>query len=133
MDRRVILKKKWYWFYELRFVELNSRRAIVRELKERVRDFATCGVCVPRETASNEKRSRSIFETNAFFSFLFPLPSLDFILMTRSIKHECRWMFRCDVSTFWWIINYCLKFIVENKCRVFRGLFSSLNDFYSMI
>lgn len=39
------------------------------------RDFAIYGVCVPRETASNEKRS--IFEMNVFFFFLsffvFPL------------------------------------------------------------
>lgn len=48
------------------------------------RDFAICGVCVPRETASNEKRS--IFEMNVFFfsSLSLFFPSLDFILMTRS-------------------------------------------------
>lgn len=63
------------------------------------------------------------FWNERFFFLPFPPPSLDFILMTRSIKHECRWMFRCDVSTFWWIVNYCLKFIVENTSCFQRIVF----------
>lgn len=60
------------------------------------------------------------FWNERFFFLPFPPPLSRFY--TNDAFNQAR-MFRCDVSTFWWIVNYCLKFIVENMSCFQRIVF----------